>query len=65
VAYLAGMSLMGVYFSRRNVTTDEYFLGGRSFKGVGHRLVAGGHLDQLPVVRGLSGRRVQDVLACG
>ncbi|MBU0717166.1 MAG: sodium transporter, partial [Planctomycetes bacterium] len=33
VAYLAGMSLMGVYFSKRNTTTDEYFLGGRSFKG--------------------------------
>lgn len=33
VAYLIGMSLMGVYFSRRHSTTDDYFLGGRSFKG--------------------------------
>ena len=33
VAYLVGMSWMGVYFSKRNVSTDEYFLGGRSFKG--------------------------------
>jgi SSS family solute:Na+ symporter len=33
VVYLVSMSLMGVYFSKRNTTTDDYFLGGRSFKG--------------------------------
>ena len=33
VAYLIGMALVGVYFAKRNVTTDAYFLGGRSFKG--------------------------------
>ncbi len=33
VAYLVGMLWMGVYFSKRNVTTDEYFLGGRAIKG--------------------------------
>jgi solute:Na+ symporter, SSS family len=33
VVYLAGMLLMGVYFSKRNTTTEEYFLGNRSFRG--------------------------------
>ena len=27
VVYLAAMSVMGVYFARRNTTTDEYFVG--------------------------------------
>ncbi len=29
IAYLAGLLLMGAYFSRREKTTDDYFLGGR------------------------------------
>ena len=33
LAYLALMLGMGVYFSRRNVSTEEYFLGGRRFSG--------------------------------
>jgi SSS family solute:Na+ symporter len=33
LGYLCGMAAMGFYFSRRNVDTEEYFLGGRSFKG--------------------------------
>lgn len=33
LAYLAGMLAMGVYFSRRNTSTEEYFLGGRRFAG--------------------------------
>jgi len=33
LAYLAGVTLMGVYFARRNTNTEEYFVGGRSFKG--------------------------------
>ncbi len=31
--YLGGMAAMGIYFSRRNTTTEEYFVGGRSFSG--------------------------------
>ncbi len=33
LAYLVGMAGMGVYFSRKNVNTEEYFVGGRSFNG--------------------------------
>ncbi len=33
VVYMAGIGLMGLYFSRRNTTTEEYFVGGRSHKG--------------------------------
>jgi len=33
IAYLAGVTLMGVYFARRNTNTEEYFVGGRTFKG--------------------------------
>ena len=33
IAYLAGISAMGVYFAKRNVSTEEYFVGGRSFGG--------------------------------
>ena len=33
LAYLAGMQVMGWYFSKRNTSTDEYFVGGRSFPG--------------------------------
>ncbi len=33
LAYLVGMAAMGVYFSRKNVNTEEYFVGGRSFGG--------------------------------
>ena len=33
LAYLAGVTAMGIYFARRNVSTEEYFVGGRSFKG--------------------------------
>lgn len=31
--YLGGMLILGVYFSRRNQSTEEYFLGRRSFPG--------------------------------
>ena len=31
--YLAGMAAMGFYFSRRNTSTEEYFVGSRSFAG--------------------------------
>ncbi|WP_207395616.1 sodium:solute symporter family transporter [Bremerella alba] len=33
VAYLAAMIGIGIYFSRRNNTTEEYFVGNRSFSG--------------------------------
>jgi len=33
VAYLLGMAAIGVYFSRRNNSTEEYFVGGRSISG--------------------------------
>ncbi len=40
-AYLAGIIAMGIYFSRKNTSTEEYFVGGRSFTGwvVGFSLV--------------------------
>ena len=31
--YLGGMALMGFYFSRKTTSTEEYFVGGRSFSG--------------------------------
>ncbi len=33
LVYLAGMAMMGLYFARRNVNTEEYFVGGRNFRG--------------------------------
>lgn len=33
LAYLGGMLAIGFYFSRRNTSTEEYFLGGRQFAG--------------------------------
>lgn len=33
VIYLLGMLAIGFYFSRRNTSTEEYFLGGRQFAG--------------------------------
>lgn len=33
IAYLAAIAALGVYFSRKNNSTEEYFLGGRSFPG--------------------------------
>ena len=33
LAYLTGVTLMGIYFARRNTNTEEYFVGGRRFKG--------------------------------
>ena len=33
LVYLLGMAAMGVYFSKRNKTTEDYFLGNRSFPG--------------------------------
>ena len=40
-AYLAGIIATGIYFSRKNTSTEEYFVGGRSFAGwvVGFSLV--------------------------
>ena len=49
LAYLAVVLLIGVYFARRNTSTEEYFVGG--------------HLDQLNHLSGLPRRRVQDRLA--
>jgi SSS family solute:Na+ symporter len=39
--YLAGIIATGIYFSRKNTSTEEYFVGGRSFAGwvVGFSLV--------------------------
>lgn len=31
--YLSGMIAMGFYFSKKNTSTEEYFVGGRSFPG--------------------------------
>lgn len=31
--YAVGMALMGWYFARKNVSTEEYFVGGRSYAG--------------------------------
>lgn len=33
VAYLLSMAVMGLWFSRRNKDTEQYFVGGRSFAG--------------------------------
>lgn len=33
LVYLVAMAAMGVYFSRKNVDTEEYFVGGRSYNG--------------------------------
>ena len=33
ILYLLGMAGLGLWFARRNKTTEEYFLGGRSFPG--------------------------------
>jgi solute:Na+ symporter, SSS family len=40
VAYMAAISLIGVYFSKRQVSRDEYFLGDRKV----HWLLAGGSI---------------------
>jgi len=34
IVYFGGIAAMGVYFSRKNVNTEEYFVGGRSFSGL-------------------------------
>ena len=33
VLYFVAMALMGVYFARKNKSTEDYFLGNRSFPG--------------------------------
>ncbi len=33
VAYMGILVAMGIYFSRKNTNTEEYFVGGRSFSG--------------------------------
>ncbi len=33
VVYFTAMTVMGFYFARKNVNTEEYFLGGRAFSG--------------------------------
>ncbi|MDP7526186.1 MAG: sodium:solute symporter [Candidatus Marinimicrobia bacterium] len=33
VAYMGILVAMGIYFSRKNTSTEEYFVGGRSFSG--------------------------------
>jgi solute:Na+ symporter, SSS family len=42
--YLGGTALIGVYFSKKNKSTEEYFVGGRSFPGwvIGLSLVGTG-----------------------
>ena len=44
LSYLGGTALIGVYFSKRNKSTEEYFVGGRSFPGwiIGLSLVGTG-----------------------
>jgi len=32
-AYLMGVLALGIYFSRRTATTDDYFVGGRNYRG--------------------------------
>ncbi|MCB0749895.1 MAG: sodium/solute symporter, partial [Ignavibacteriae bacterium] len=34
IFYLGILTLMGIYFSRKNTNTEEYFVGGRSFSGL-------------------------------
>ena len=31
--YLTAIAMMGIWFSRKNISTEEYFVGGRSFPG--------------------------------
>ncbi len=33
LGYMAAIGCMGLYFARKNKTTEEYFVGGRSHKG--------------------------------
>lgn len=33
VAYMVSLIVMGIYFSRKNTNTEEYFVGGRSYSG--------------------------------
>lgn len=33
LAYLGAVAAMGIYFSKKNISTEAYFLGGRSFAG--------------------------------
>ena len=33
IGYMAGIGLMGMWFAKRNVTTEDYFVGGRSHRG--------------------------------
>jgi len=33
VVYMSALVAMGIYFSRKNTSTEEYFVGGRSFSG--------------------------------
>jgi solute:Na+ symporter, SSS family len=33
VVYMSGIGAMGLYFARRNVSTEDYFVGGRSYRG--------------------------------
>ncbi len=33
VLYMLALVVMGIYFSRKNTTTEEYFVGGRSYSG--------------------------------
>ncbi|MEO2046725.1 MAG: sodium:solute symporter [Pirellulales bacterium] len=33
IGYMGGIGMMGLYFARRNTSTEEYFVGGRSHKG--------------------------------
>jgi len=44
IGYLGGTALIGIYFSRKNKSTEEYFVGGRSFPGwvIGLSLVGTG-----------------------
>ena len=44
LVYLGGTALIGVYFARKNKSTEEYFVGGRSFPGwvIGLSLVGTG-----------------------
>ena len=33
VIYLLSLIIMGIYFSKKNKSTEEYFVGGRSYSG--------------------------------
>ena len=50
VFYLLGMAGLGVWFSRRNKTTEEYFLGGRAFPESRRPVALSGHHNMKHII---------------